>query len=143
MKLLIHSSIKLPDAIESIYFCSSIYRDTIIASILSDKEPILASISARDITKSMVRTKSSNIWSYTINVKSQGDTAGDVYVQFKGPRGGPGDVYVLYDVPIKVYKQFISAPSKGHAYWKLLRNNYYYSKLTGDKKGKLKNAINH
>ena len=129
MKLLI----KEPEYIEVVdaIFCSTEYR-----------QQILASISSRDITKSMVRVKSSNIWSYTLNVKDKKNLTGDLYVQFKGPRGGPEDVYVLYDVPVKLYKRFITAPSKGHFYWQYLRNNFRYSKLTGDKRGKLRNAIN-
>ncbi len=129
MKLLI----KEPEYIEVVdaIFCSTEYR-----------QQILASISSRDITKSMVRVKSSNIWSYTLNVKDKKNPTGDLYVQFKGPRGGPEDVYVLYDVPVKLYKRFITAPSKGHFYWQYLRNNFRYSKLTGDKRGKLRNAIN-
>ena len=34
------------------------------------RDIVTASISARDITKNMVRCKSSNIWSYALNVKS-------------------------------------------------------------------------
>lgn len=118
--------------IEELVFCYTEYRNE-----------ILASISSKDITKSMVRVKSSNIWAYNINVKNAKDKVGDVYVQFKNERGGPGDVYVLYDVPVNVYRKWHSATSKGHYYWQYLRNNYYYSKLTGDKRGKLRNAINH
>lgn len=90
----------------------------------------------------MVRVKSSNLWSYTLNVKDNKDLTGDLYIQFKGDRGGPGDVYVYYDVPSKIYRRLVSAPSKGHAFWQLIRNNYRYSKLTGDKRGKLRNAVN-
>lgn len=130
MKIWIHEN-KVPE-IEEIFFCS-----------ITDRDAILASISSRDITKSMVRTKSSNIWSYAINVKDTEKDIGDVYVQFKGPRGGPGDIYVLYDVPTRLYRKWMSAPSKGHFYWKYFRNNFRYSKLTGDKRGKLKNAVNN
>lgn len=129
MKLLIKEP-EYAEVVDAI-FCSSEYR-----------QQILASISSRDITKSMVRVKSSNIWSYTLNVKDKKNPTGDLYVQFKGPHGGPEDVYVLYDVPVKLYKRFITAPSKGHFYWQYLRNNFRYSKLTGDKRGKLRNAIN-
>ena len=67
---------------------------------------------------------------------------GDMLVQFKGPKGGAGDIYLYYDVPVMLYRRWISAPSKGHFFWKYVRNNFSYRKLTGDKKGKLPNAIN-
>lgn len=106
------------------------------------KTPIIASISSRDLTKSMVRVKSSNIWSYNINIKDIKDKTGTVYVQFKNKKGGPGDIYCYYDVPINVWRKWLSSPSAGHYFWKYIRNRMKYSKLTGDKKGKLKNAIN-
>lgn len=128
MKRLLHTeNIQIVDTV----FCSKEYRDQ-----------ILASISSKEITKSMVRVKSSNIWSYNLNVRNKKDSVGDLYVQFKGPTGGPEDLYVLYDVPVRLYRRFITAPSKGHFYWMYLRNNFNYSKLTGDKRGKLRNAIN-
>ena len=77
-----------------------------------------------------------------MNVKHMGDDTGDVYVQFKNKRGGPGDVYVYYDVPVRVYQKWITTSSKGHYFWEYIRNKYKYSKLTGDKRGKLPNAIN-
>lgn len=142
MKRLIRTTEEFPE-IEAIFFCNIDAREEIIASIRSMKTPILSSISSRDITKSMIRTKSSNVWSYTINVRDRKDAVGDVYVQFKGKYGGPGDVYVYYSIPIRIYRKFISAPSKGHAVWQYLRRNPNgYSKLTGDKRGKLPNAIN-
>ncbi len=142
MKRLIKPSIEIPE-IETIIFCNTSVRDTIISSVLSSRSPILASISSREITKSMIRVRSSNVWSYTINVRNHGDQVGDVYVQFKGKHGGPDAIYVYYDIPIKIWKKILSSPSKGHAVWQYLRNNPSgYSKLTGDKRGKLKNAIN-
>lgn len=116
--------------------CSVSDRENILESVIS------AGISSKDITRDMVRVRSSNIWSYKINIKKHGDKYGDVYVQFKGRNGGPDDIYVYYDVPVKVYRRWVSAPSKGHYFWQYIRNNFQYSKLTGDKRGKLKNAIN-
>lgn len=104
---------------------------------------ITAAINTRDITKNMVRVKSSNIWSYGINIRKNGDAVGDVLAQFKGKNGGPDDIYIYYDVPVRLYRRWHTASSKGHFFWQYIRNNYKYSKLTGDKKGKLKNAINH
>ena len=91
----------------------------------------------------IVRVKSSNVWGYNINIRDRHDKTGDVYVQFKADKtGGPGDIYVLYDVPISLYRKWVTAPSKGHFYYVNLRNNFKYSKLTGDKRGKLPNAVN-
>lgn len=106
------------------------------------RDIVTASISARDITKNMVRCKSSNIWSYALNVKSNKNNFGDMVIQFKGKNGGPDDIYMYYDVPVKLYRKFITAPSKGHFFWVYIRNNFTYRKLTGDKRGKLRNAIN-
>lgn len=91
----------------------------------------------------LVRCKSSNIWSYGIDIKDRKSGVGDMYIQFKGKNGGPdGGLYKYYDVPVSVYRRFIASSSKGHAFWTLLRDQYSYSKLTGDKRGKLPNAIN-
>lgn len=110
---------------------------------LKDRQAVItAAINTRDITKNMVRVKSSNVWSYGVNIRKNGDKTGDVLCQFKGPNGGPGDLYIYYDVPVRVYRRWHTAPSKGHYFWQYIRNNYKYSKLTGDKRGKLKNAIN-
>lgn len=103
---------------------------------------INAAISTRDLAKNLVRVKSSNMWAYTINIRDRKSKVGDVLVQFKGPKGGPGDVYLYYDVPISLWRKWLSAPSKGHFLWKYIRNEFLYRKLTGDKKGKLRNAIN-
>jgi len=101
-----------------------------------------ASKSSRDVAKHLVRVKSSNIWSYGINIKDAKSGVGDVVIQFKGKNGGPDDVYIYYDVPVKLWRKFIGAPSKGHFFWANIRNNFWYSKLTGNKRGVLRNAIN-
>ena len=108
----------------------------------SARDVIEASISTRDLTKNLVRVKSSNIWAYAINIKDRKDKTGDVLVQFKGRNGGPDDIYMYLDVPVNTYRKFISAPSKGHAFWKMIRNNFKYRKLTGNKRGVLPNAVN-
>lgn len=108
-----------------------------------DRDCIFSATSSKEITKNMVKAKpSSNIWSYGINVKTAKDPVGDVVIQFKGKDGGPDDIYIYYDVPVNIYKKFISSPSLGHAFWKFIRNNYTYAKLTGDKRTKLKNGVN-
>ena len=116
----------------SIAFCRKQYRDDVIE----------CASNSRNLAKDLVRVKSSNVWGYNINIKNYGDKTGDVVVQFKDSNGGPGDIYMYFDVPIILYRKWHTAPSKGHFFWKNIRNNFMYRKLTGDKKGKLKNAIN-
>lgn len=108
----------------------------------SARNVVEASISTRDISKTLVRVKSSNIWGYAINIKDSKSKTGDVIVQFKGKNGGPDDIYIYYDVPVMVYRRWLTAPSAGHYFWVYIRNRYKYSKLTGSKRGKLPNAIN-
>lgn len=111
-------------------------------SFLSTTELVLSSISTRDLTKNIVRCRSSNIWGYGINVKDKKDRIGNMIIQFKNKYGGPDDIYMYYDVPIDVYRRMITAPSKGHYMWYNIRNRYRYSKLTGDKRTHLPNGIN-
>lgn len=108
----------------------------------TSQRSIFASMSSKDITKNMVRVNSSNVWAYGINQRRTQDKVGDVYVQFKGPNGGPGDLYVYYDVPVVVYRRWLGAPSKGHFFWQYIRGVYTYAKLTGDKKTKMKGGVN-
>ena len=103
---------------------------------------ITCASNSRDLSNKINRVRSSNLWGTNIDVKNNGDTTGDVIIQFKSKYGGPGDVYMYMDVPIIVYRRLIVAPSKGHFFWKYIRNRYKYRKLTGDKRGKLPNAIN-
>lgn len=109
-------------------------------SNIKNRTKILAA-NTKDLASNLSRVKSSNIWSYGFNMKDRHDKKGDIVVQFKGKHGGPGDVYIYYDVPFIVYRRWQSAPSKGHYFWMYIRNIFKYSKLTGDKRGKLKNAI--
>lgn len=107
MKKVIKASLsKYDDIISNIFMFESSARDVIEASI-----------STRDLTKNLVRVKSSNIWAYAINIKDRKDKTGDVVVQFKGRNGGPDDIYIYYDVPVMVYRRWISASSKGHYFW--------------------------
>lgn len=106
------------------------------------KSVVQAAITTRDLAKNLVRVKSSNVWAYSINIRNRHDKVGDVLTQFKGPKGGPGDIYLYYDVPVNLWRRWLSAPSKGHFFWQYIRNTFSYRKLTGDKRGKLKNAIN-
>lgn len=95
---------------------------------------VFAATVARDISKKMVRVSSSNIWS--IGFDPSDNKTGKLVIQFKSDKGGPGDIYLYYDIPNLIYRKMITAPSKGHAFWTLIRNRYKYSKLTGDKKAK-------
>lgn len=105
------------------------------------KPAIKAGVSAREITQNMVKVKSSNIWSYCIDIKRASDKTGNVYVQFKGNQGGAGDIYVYFDVPIVVYRRWLTAPSKGHYFWQYIRGKYTFAKLTGDKKTKQRGGV--
>lgn len=106
------------------------------------QQVILAAISSRDLSKNLVRVKSSNLWAYTINLKDNKSKTGDVLCQFKGKNGGPGDIYMYFDVPVTLWRKWLAAPSKGAFFWRYIRNNFWYRKLTGNKRGVLKNAIN-
>jgi len=93
----------------------------------------------QDFVKKLSRVKSSNVWSYAFQPKD--NTVGDMLMQFKSKNGGPGDIYIYYDVPSKIWQRLVAAPSKGHCFWQLIRNVYTYAKLTGDKKTHLPNGI--
>lgn len=98
-----------------------------------------ASWRRQELQRKLIRVAhSSNVWAYAYNGDSD---PGTLYIQFKGKNGGPGDLYAYYYVPYKVYKKWITAPSKGHFFWANIRDVYLYNKLTGDKRGKLKNAV--
>lgn len=109
----------------------------------ADRSAVMAAINTRNLAQNLVRVRSSNVWAYGMNIRNNGDKTGDLVVQFKNKNGGAGDIYIYYDFPIKVYQRWQSAPSAGHFFWQYIRNNYKYSKLTGDKRGKLPNAVNH
>ena len=132
----------LIDAKQWISKNKSTYPEILCMTFSSTKNrtQILAA-NTKDLAANLSRVRSSNIWSYGFNMKDRHDKTGDIVVQFKNKNGGPGDVYIYYDVPFVVYRRWQSAPSKGHYFWIYIRNIFKYSKLTGDKRGKLKNAI--
>lgn len=125
----------------SIDFDESIFSSIILMAV-TDRLSIFAAINTKNLAKNLSRVRSSNVWAYGINVRNRKDNTGDVLVQFKAKNGGAGDIYIYYDVPKTIFNRWISAPSKGHYFWVYIRNNFKYSKLTGDKTGKLKNAVN-
>ena len=150
--LSVFSEKKLPSKIcantESLFLAidkiSETYSIPIVANLESDNlVPITAAINTRNLAQNLVRVKSSNIWAYGMNVRNSKDKTGDVVVQFKNKNGGAGEIYIYYDVPTVVYRRWQSAPSKGHYFWLYIRENYNYSKLTGNKHGILPNAINN
>ena len=93
----------------------------------------------QDFVKKLARVKSSNVWSYAFQPKD--DKVGDMLMQFKRKDGGPGDIYIYYNVPSKIWQRFVAAPSKGHFMWQFIRNVFTYAKLTGDKRTHLPNGI--
>lgn len=106
------------------------------------KNRVYAAESRRDIIKKLERVKSSNVWAYGIDVRDPESGVGRALAQFKDKDGGPGDIYIYYDVPVSLFQKWRRTPSKGHFFWKYIRNRFKYSKLTGDKKGVLPNAVN-
>lgn len=105
--------------------------------------PVASAISTKNLSKNLVRTKSSNIWSYGMDVTDKNMRFGNVIVQFKGKNGGPtGGTYIYYDVPTKLWQRWLGAASKGAFFWRYIRNVFKYSKLDGNKRGVLPNAIN-
>lgn len=97
--------------------------------------------SSRSLAQELNRVKSSNVYSIGFDIDDDSYT-GNLLMQFKDSNGMAGDIYMYFDVPISVYRKLQSAPSKGHYFWKYIRNRYKYRKLTGDRRGKLPNAIN-
>lgn len=119
-----------------------IFSSVTLCNPYDTKSVVQAAITTRDLAKNLVRVKSSNVWAYSINIRDRHNKVGDVLTQFKGPKGGPGDIYLYYDVPVNLWRRWLAAPSKGHFFWQHIRNVFSYRKLTGDKRGKLRNAIN-
>lgn len=105
--------------------------------------PVMAAINTKNLAQNLVRVRSSNVWAVGFNVRNKGDNVGDLLMQFKGKNGGAGDLYIYFDVSLKDYRRLLNAPSVGHQFWVSIRNNYNYSKLTGNKRGILPNAINN
>ncbi|MBO4543275.1 MAG: KTSC domain-containing protein [Bacteroidales bacterium] len=93
----------------------------------------------QDFVKKLARVKSSNVWSYAFQPKD--DKVGDMLMQFKAKNGGPGDIYIYYNVPSKIWQRMVAAPSKGNFMWRFIRNVFTYAKLTGDKRTHLPNGI--
>lgn len=133
----VKSPIEFIDYMEKLFNSWGITYMEIDDPIIADK--ILCASNTRDMASKLQRVKSSNVWSYAFNPKD--NQVGDMLMQFKSKSGGPGDIYIYYDVPSKVWRQLVGAPSKGHTFWKLIRNVYTYAKLTGDKRTYLPNGI--
>ena len=112
-------------------------------SQIQSLQKITAAINTQNLADRLFRVKSSNVWAYRLFMRSRKDKTGDLVVQFKDKNGGGGNVYIYYDVPFTLFRRWQATQSKGHFFWKHIRNYFKYSKLTGDKIGKLPNAINH
>lgn len=110
-------------------------------AMLDNKYDAITCASKNEILRNLIKVKSSNIWAYMIDVKDYASKVANIYVQFKGNRGQPDDIYVYYDVPVILYRKWLGAQSKGRFFWGYIRNNYKYSKLTGDKRTKLHNGV--
>ena len=93
----------------------------------------------RDFIKKLRQVDSSNVWSYAFQPKDE--KFGDMLMQFKAKGGGPGDIYIYYNVPNKLWQRFSVAESKGGFFWRFVRNVFTYAKLTGDKRTHLPNGI--
>lgn len=124
---------------------STVQKYQLYASCICDNDSsiIQAAINTRDLAKNLVRVRSSNVWSIGIDIRDKKDKTGTVIAQFKNKYGGPGDIYAYWSVPIMVYRKWITAPSKGNYFWRYIRNVYPYTKLTGNRKGVLPNAVNN
>ena len=129
--------IKFIDYVEDILKSHNI--ETAVVQTLDSSDNAIFCASSRDFAEKLLRVKSSNVWSYAFQPRTE--TAGDMLMQFKGSNGGPGDIYIYYDVPSKLWRKFVSAPSKGHFFWQYVRNIFKYAKLTGDKRTHLPNGL--
>lgn len=118
------------------------YIESCVFTKTEHRSAVTAAINTKDLTKGMVRCKSSNVWAYNMNIRDRKSPTGDMLMQFKGKNGGPGDIYIYYDVPVRLYRRLHTATSVGHFFWQYIRNAFSYSKLTGNKRGVLPNAIN-
>lgn len=135
------SAIDFIDYVESILSSYNIEAVTLASTRIRRNSSITAksNFTTKDFIKKLIRVKSSNMWSYAYQPKD--NYKGDVLIQFKGANGGPDDIYIYYDVPAKTWQKLVAAPSKGHAFWVLIRNVFKYAKLTGDKRTHLPNGI--
>lgn len=133
---------ELVDYLETRFGDISVFGSISLTNIVDRYYVIQAASNSKDITRNLVRVKSSNIWAYGIDIKDRKDKVGDVVVQFKGKNGGPDDIYMYFDVPINLWRKWLSANSKGSFFWHNIRDEFYYRKLTGNKRGVLKNALN-
>ena len=101
--------------------------------VSTTEKPVMAAQGSNDIANYIVPVQSSNIFGYYMDIKRAGDNKGTLYVQFL-KNGMPGDIYAYYDVPLQIARKMASTSSKGHYFWKYIRDKYQTAKLTGDKK---------
>lgn len=127
----------------AIRYIEAAYRSVNIDVSSEVTSTITSAINTRDLASHIGQVKSSNIWGYYYYKPDRKSRDGYLLIQFKDKNGGKGDVYIYYDVPFTVYRKLETTNSKGHYFWVYIRNYYKYSKLTGNKRGVLPNAINN
>lgn len=127
----------------AIRYVESTYRSVNVDVSSEVTSTITSAINTRDLASHIGQVKSSNIWGYYYYKPDRKSRDGYLLIQFKDKNGGKGDVYIYYDVPFTVYRKLETTNSKGHYFWVYIRNYYKYSKLTGNKRGVLPNAINN
>ena len=121
------------------YGSGSLYASTNIFAKKGHNTAQRNKTTTQDFVTKLAKVKSSNVWAYAFQPKDK--YVGDMLMQFKGKQGGPGDIYIYYNVPNKIWQRLVAAPSKGHFMWEYIRNIYTYAKLTGDKRTHLPNGI--
>lgn len=127
----------------AIRYIESAYRSCGIDVSGEVTSTITSAINTRDLASHIGQVRSSNIWGYYYYKPDRKSREGYLLIQFKNKNGGKGDVYIYYDVPFTIYRKLETTNSKGHYFWVYIRNYYKYSKLTGNKRGVLPNAINN
>ena len=101
--------------------------------VSENKQPVMAaSRGTGDVADYIIPVQSSNIYGYYLDVRDVKDSTGTLYVQFL-KNGMPGDIYAYYSVPVQIARKMASTSSKGHYFWKYIRDKYQTAKLTGDK----------
>ena len=62
-----------------------IFANTTIIS-KNDRVAVMAAINTKNMSQDLVRVRSSNLWSYGLNIKNRKDKTGDILIQFKNSR---------------------------------------------------------
>ena len=81
-------------SIDNIEYDDTAFVRTAVISC-KDRKAVMAAVNTKNLAKDMVRVRSSNVWSYGLNIKDRKDKTGDLLVQFKNKNGGAGDVVAV------------------------------------------------